>query len=288
MSTSESRADGRHDLLKLEYEQTNENFRALAETRFKLLGLLPIFGGAAIFVLSFLGLSPEQSTFVPTADHLWLVVGVSMLGFVTTLGIVFYDQRNSELYNSLIHRAKFLEQQFATPLSPGARKKAASGGQFSERASPARVMLGTKIRHDKGLALIYGPVLGAWFFPALLAVTRLLGRALIKTGISNEIRPGIELVSILAAMIFALAAIVYFTSHLIKLDTEDKALWDEAGREAVLVIIEKTDSGYKASAPQLDIKESGESRKEVKKKIEASVKQKRLELEDRGVEEIYV
>ena len=42
--------------IELEYEQINANFRMLADVRFKLLALLPVLGGAAVFVLSQIGL----------------------------------------------------------------------------------------------------------------------------------------------------------------------------------------------------------------------------------------
>lgn len=202
---SENDFIGNHRDLKLEYEQTNDNFRELAGIRFKLLGFLPTLGGVAIFALSFLGLSPENSAFTPTSNHLWLVAGVSVLGFIVTLGIVFYDQRNSELYNALIHRAKYLETLWRSHNSPGARRKRAFGGQFLERPPRSKRLFGLfSIGHDSGLALIYGPVLGAWFFPIVLASLRLLA---VKDDYVVPIAAG---TAVLGALIF--------TGELIRLD----------------------------------------------------------------------
>jgi hypothetical protein len=76
------------------------------------------------------------------------------MGFFATLGITFYDQRNTELYNALIGRAKYLEKRLKM-----------FGGQFQIRPPRNRRLLFIMMGHDTGLALIYGTVLGAWFFP---------------------------------------------------------------------------------------------------------------------------
>jgi len=99
------------------------------------------------------------------------VVVVALLGFLATLGITLYDQRNSELYNALIHRAKHLEKQFGVPSSPGGLKRLPQGGQFRERPEKNRRIV-FKAGHDLGLALIYGPLLGAWLFPISYAAAR--------------------------------------------------------------------------------------------------------------------
>src|SRR5215217_244314 len=88
--------------LVTEYTQVNENFRMLADIRFKLLALIPTLGGVAIFLLS----SMQQSQ--PKLGY-GLFFLISCLGFFATLGVTFYDQRNSQLYNALIRRAGHLE-----------------------------------------------------------------------------------------------------------------------------------------------------------------------------------
>jgi hypothetical protein len=163
----------RHPYLELEYAQINDNIRFLADVRFKLLAILPALGGIAVFVLSGVGLRAGESASPATPELLLAVLLLGLLGFLATLGITLYDQRNSELYNALIHRAKHLEAQFGVPAAPGGLKQVASGGQFNERPQKGRRLI-FLAGHDLALALIYGPLLGAWFFPWLFAGLLLL------------------------------------------------------------------------------------------------------------------
>lgn len=202
-----------HPKLELEYEQINENFRFLANVRFKLLALVPTLGGAAVFILARAGLEAGNA---PVSSHseLLVVLLVSLFGFLATLGITLYDQRNSELYNALIHRAKYLERQFGVPSTPGALRKLPFGGQFSERPKKARRLI-FKAGHDLGLSLIYGPLLGAWLFPSLYAAARL-------AEIKNECA---QVGSVVLAAIAAAGCV----SWLVALDIHDRQLYKTAG-----------------------------------------------------------
>jgi hypothetical protein len=147
-----------------EYDQVNENFRMLADIRFKLLALVPALGGAATFVLSGFALSKET-----TAPPHSLVLMIGLMGFVATLGITIYDQRNSELYDALISRAKYLEEILKLPAK----------GQFRERPGRSRYVFEfLPMGHDIGLSIIYGPVLGAWAFPVAFVAHTFLKRRL--------------------------------------------------------------------------------------------------------------
>jgi hypothetical protein len=162
-----------HSHLELEYTQINENFRFLAEIRFKLLALVPALGGAGIFLLTSAGLDASQPA--ASSDYrLAVVLLISLIGFLATLGITLYDQRNSELYNALIHRAKWLESEFGVSRAPGGLQESEYGGQFSERPQKSRRLI-FQAGHDLALALIYGPVLGGWILPALYAALLLVG-----------------------------------------------------------------------------------------------------------------
>ena len=164
-----SNSDKLTSKLELEYSQVNENFRMLAEIRFKLLAFVPALGGVAVFVLSKIGDSTKATCF----DHA-MVLLLGTLGFLVTLGITFYDQRNSELYNALSDRAKYLEEQLKLPHAEKKSSKDLSGGQFRERPRRGRKLVGLILMgHDTGLALIYGPVIGAWFFPIVFSVLNL-------------------------------------------------------------------------------------------------------------------
>ncbi len=204
------------DQVKEEYERVNENIRVLMDVRFKLLAFLPVFGGVAVFLLSSLGLAGNGSA--PMAPPA-VVAAVSFLAFVTTLGIVAYDQRNSELYNALIHRAKYLESMFAVEVSPGTIRVTTTGGQFNERPPPQKELLGfIKAKHDVGLALVYGPMLGAWFFPFIL-------------GILGSIPLAGSYYTLLAAAAAVLAGLA-LTRHLIRIDEDDSKRWDDAGQRS--------------------------------------------------------
>jgi hypothetical protein len=143
------------DNLRTEYEQVNQNFRALADIRFKLVALVPTIGGVTAYLLA--GLAQKQP------DHA-LVLAISIFGLLATLGITFYDQRNSHLYNALSDRAKALEQALQL-----------HDGQFSTRPQRTRRLLFFRVGHDPALALIYAPVLGAWFFPVVVSGASIFG-----------------------------------------------------------------------------------------------------------------
>lgn len=148
-----------------EYEQVNENFRMLADIRFKLLALIPPLGGVAVFLLSQAAISKQAETPVqPNPNDYALVFLIAWMGFFATLGVMFYDQRNTELYNALISRARVLEKRLKL-----------FRGQFQSRPPRnRRLFFFIPLGHDTGLALIYGTVLGAWFFPIVYAGLRWL------------------------------------------------------------------------------------------------------------------
>ena len=203
--------------LYLEYSEVNHNIRALAEVRFKLLGLVPTLGGVAIYVLSLAGLGQQPLPLQSRSTSLVVVILIAALGLAATLGILFYDQRNSELYNALIHRAKYLEGLFDSPRSHGVYATGDKGGQFQERPTRQRRLFeveGLLMGHDTGLALVYGPVLGAWAFPLSLSLIRIGG--------------GASSFSALASAIVAAFMTCIFTGELLYQDAEDRRRWQRA------------------------------------------------------------
>jgi len=204
----------KHSNLELEYAQINNNFRFLAEVRFKLLALVPTLGGAAVFVLSNIGLKAGVSS-AGSFDELLLVLFVGTVGFLALLGITLYDLRNSELYNALIHRAKHLETQLNLQGSPGGLKISTLGGQFNERPHQGRRFI-LRAGHDLSLALIYGPLLGAWLFPVLYSALRLGGG-------------GIQIAQLIAAAIAAIASAT-FVCWLVLLDRRELELYHAAAK----------------------------------------------------------
>jgi|GEM_PF-1727114 len=205
------RPDGVDPKIQMEYDQVNENFRMLADIRFKLLALVPPLGGVAIFALSKMA-GPEDLK--PSQYALALLV--SVLGFLATLGITFYDQRNSELYNALGGRANHLEYRAGLDANPNVQpSKEKLAGQFLERPKPTRRLIGIPfllMKHDRGLAMIYGSVLGAWFFPIVYAS---LGWAQVSDHVRAWVAIGV-----------AGAMVIIFIAELLRLDgTFSESTW---------------------------------------------------------------
>ncbi|MCB9354237.1 MAG: hypothetical protein H6575_06690 [Lewinellaceae bacterium] len=83
---------------KIDYENTLKYIFHLSDIRFKLLGLVPFATGIAF------SFSEEKG--IPVNSFV-----IGFLGLIVTVGIIFYDQRNTEIYNGLIGRAKDLEKR---------------------------------------------------------------------------------------------------------------------------------------------------------------------------------
>src|SRR5262249_20101975 len=109
----------------------------------------------------------------PTSTRSMMILVVGLLGFLVTLGICFYNQRNSQISNATLFRLQALEKELKmTPQDPGDTP----GGVSRERPGRVLKFFGIwTIWHDRGLALIYGSVLGAWLFPIMFAVFDLSG-----------------------------------------------------------------------------------------------------------------
>lgn len=91
-----------------------ESEYAQIDVRFKLPGLLPVLGGTA--VVAQIGLEAGKPAEASTGE-LAVILLVSAFGSLATLGTL-YDQRNSELYNALTYRAKYLEKKFELRIAP--------------------------------------------------------------------------------------------------------------------------------------------------------------------------
>ena len=118
---------------KFDYEQTLETYRQLTDIRFKLLAFVPALSGAAIALLTRSEIDGLEG------------VGLAGLGFVVTLGIALYDQRNTVFYNGAIGRAKFLEWRLGLERFGGDRHRGLFGSRGDLRglalawaACPAR------------------------------------------------------------------------------------------------------------------------------------------------------
>jgi len=143
--------------VRLDYQQTLLTYRMLADIRFTLLAFIPVISGIAITLLS-----RDVDTLL---YHPQITLVISVLGFVVTLGLAIYDQRNSQFHDVAIGRAQFLEEVLEFPFRKGNR------GHMNQRGeAPRRLFNLAEMWHDRGLALIYGAVLGAWWFPIWYAL----------------------------------------------------------------------------------------------------------------------
>jgi hypothetical protein len=144
---SEKAASDERENLRLDYQTTVQQFTVLADIRFKLLAFVPTVTGAAFGVLKD---SPNKAA----------TAAIGAFGFLVTLGIVFYEIRNTQFYDLAVHRAKALERRLKFSICTAGLKK---GGLFSERSGEKLRLFGlVKIWHDRGLAMVYGSSLAAW------------------------------------------------------------------------------------------------------------------------------
>ena len=138
------------DKLEVDYHATGDYFRELAGTRFKLLAFVPSVTGVTV-ALADLGCPSVR-------------LGVlGAFGFLVTLGVLFYDVRNTQLYDALNLRAKCLEAYLGLPKASNRYYK--RGGAFLDRPRrELKLFRFFEIWHDRGLAIIYSTSLAAWAY----------------------------------------------------------------------------------------------------------------------------
>jgi hypothetical protein len=146
----------RSDALLAEYREVSNNFRMLTDIRFKLLAFLPIAAGAATAVLARGGATT-------------LTFAFSLFGLVVTIGLVTYNARNDQLYDTLVARAAAIERYLGVP-----------DGAFANRPRPwFRPMRGRwKVDHRTSVSTIYMASIALWLFGALHAAIDLAQRTL--------------------------------------------------------------------------------------------------------------
>lgn len=182
-----------YEKLKLDYEQTTAYYHQLADSRFKLLTLVPIVTGAAIGLLSN-GTQPE------------LVLVLGILGFVVTLGIFFYNQRNTQIFDTMILRAKMLETRLEFESLDNEHQY---GGPFLSRPERTLKLFGViTVWGDRGLAIVYGATLGGWVFLITSSLIRLIT-------VSPQVSITINIV-----VPFIVAAAFFWQAHKWDLETE--------------------------------------------------------------------
>jgi len=137
----------RSDALLAEYREVSNNFRMLTDIRFKLLAFLPVAAAAATAVLA-------------RGNATTLTLAFSLFGLVVTIGLVTYNARNDQLYDTLVARAAAIERYLGIP-----------DGAFANRPrSWFQLVHGRwKVDHRPAVATIYMASIALWLFGALHA-----------------------------------------------------------------------------------------------------------------------
>jgi len=137
----------RSDALLAEYREVSNNFRMLTDIRFKLLAFLPVAAAAATAVLA-------------RGNATTLTLAFSLFGLVVTIGLVTYNARNDQLYDTLVARAAAIERYLGIP-----------DGAFANRPrSWFQLVHGRwKVDHRPAVATIYMASVALWLFGALHA-----------------------------------------------------------------------------------------------------------------------
>jgi hypothetical protein len=140
-------SSNRRDALLAEYGVVSSNFRMLTEIRFKLLAFLPLAAGTAAAVLT-------------RGNATTLTLAFSLFGLVVTIGLVTYNARNDQLYDTLVARAAAIERNLGIP-----------DGAFANRPGPwFRPAHGRwKVDHRIAVSTIYQASIALWLFGALYA-----------------------------------------------------------------------------------------------------------------------
>jgi hypothetical protein len=125
------------DRLRLDYDQTAQLLRTLIDVRFKLLAFVPTIAGTAV---AFFG-KPR-----PAAE----LLAVGLLGLMATLGIWMYELRNSQLHDEASRRARELERRLELLPEPP--------------APPVNLFGAIAVRHERGVALVYGAAFAGWTY----------------------------------------------------------------------------------------------------------------------------
>jgi hypothetical protein len=138
----------RRDALIAEYGEVSNNFRMLTDIRFKLLAFLPLAAGVGASVLA----HGAATT---------LTLAFSLFGLAVTIGLVTYNTRNDQLYDTLVARAAAIERNLGIP-----------DGAFANRPRAWFRLVGGrwKVDHRTAVSTIYKASIALWLFGALHAV----------------------------------------------------------------------------------------------------------------------
>jgi hypothetical protein len=138
-------ASARQDLLLALYSEICTSWRALVDVRFKLLGLVPAV--SLVLLAALLSRKPPGEGLSDAGG-----VVLSLFGLAATIALTIYDQRNSQLHDELISRARRIESDLKVDV-----------GQFRGRPGSWRF-----VQHDVALLMVYGGTCLAWLAGAIV------------------------------------------------------------------------------------------------------------------------
>jgi hypothetical protein len=139
--------------LARDYEAVRQYFIHLSDVRFKLLAALPVASLAGLVIIPSHAARSQQ-------------LASGLLGFAVTIALAIYDQRNTQIYDRLVRRAKWLEGRMGFRSCTGS----GLGGAFRDRPPRRRIRRWDVLWHDLALAIVYGASLAGWCFVALRAL----------------------------------------------------------------------------------------------------------------------
>jgi hypothetical protein len=155
---------GDREVMLKDHATTMDLYKILVDTRFKLLTFVPTVTTIAVGILS---LDKQQNIFV---DRTTLLVGLA--GITTSLAIVVYEIRNSQIHDRVVHRIKHLERLLGFTPSYAGR---APRGIFGERGTGERLFGVFTVQHDRALSMVYGVVLALWTWISLTGLGDFVG-----------------------------------------------------------------------------------------------------------------
>lgn len=143
----------RSDTLVMMYQHATDGWKQLTDTRFKLLGLVP-----AVSVLAWSQLFKD----LPETIVAQLVgLGIAAGGYAITEALRTYDRRNDELYDELISRCRYIENELGIDT-----------GLFRGRPDKQS----HRVNHGWAVATIYRVVKIGWGVSAVLFMGLLVAR----------------------------------------------------------------------------------------------------------------
>jgi hypothetical protein len=242
-------------IAQVDYQVTQDMIKMLTDIRFRLLAILPPISAAAVALVQ------AKAAETPIA-----MAAFGILGFCIVLALLIYELRNSDLYNTLIYRARMLEgvigfvryddQKLKRKASTDTKNLAAAirgiaepppslppdfpGGPHRQRAVQYLCLGGVSVSHGGALGLIWGVLLGAWTFP--------ISKGIIVAIFKLTANPQLELADVIAFVIAAVCSAV-LTAALWALEdmhgeaemypsrlpenSQQQKLWGEAARASL-------------------------------------------------------